>query len=277
MKLHERIPLLLNIQRIKYIDFSKRQLLKKPIAEVIVSLTSIPSRLGLVHLTIKSLLLQSSMPEQIVLWLHNQAKTHIPNELSALQGPRFTIRFTDLDSPHCKLVPSLLAYPTATIVTCDDDHYYSRNWLKALLKQAKKHPHCIVGQKFREMHFNEDGTPLAYRQWRYSRKLQKCPEKFLALGVAGVLYPPGSLHPDATNSKLYLAHCPKADDLWFKAMAYRAKTPLVATSRMAMFYELVNSQTVTLKKGNINHNQNVTQWKNLCNYFPELKSISGRC
>lgn len=272
MKLHERIPLLVNMLRLRFINFQKRHN-STGVENVVVSLTSIPSRLGVVHLTVKSLLLQSRQPKKIILWLHESAKSQIPDNLKELQGPRFDIRFTDLDSPHCKLVPSLKSFPNDTIVTCDDDHYYSRNWLKALLKQAEKHPGAIVGQKFRKMAFSEDGTPKPYRQWRYNRQVENEGLHFLALGVGGILYPSGCLHADATNEKVYLGTCPKADDLWFKAMSYLNHTKIVKTARLAPFYELMDSQQVSLKSSNIDGDKNIDQWLALCKHYPNLKEI----
>ena len=44
------------------------------------------------------------------------------------------------------------------------------------------------------------------------------PLNFLT-GVGGVLYPPGSLHPEVTNEEVFLDICRYADDVWFYAMA----------------------------------------------------------
>ena len=41
---------------------------------IIVSLTTIPQRLGKVHITIRSLFSQKGQPEKIILWLHESLK-----------------------------------------------------------------------------------------------------------------------------------------------------------------------------------------------------------
>jgi hypothetical protein len=50
-------------------------------ADVIISLTSIPSRLSSLHLTIKSVLNQSVSFEKVVLWLHQDLKGNLPPAL----------------------------------------------------------------------------------------------------------------------------------------------------------------------------------------------------
>src|SRR5690625_6231368 len=49
---------------------------------IIVSLTSIPSRLSTVHLTIRSLLAQSHKPQRIVLWLNEKLRDQVPDTLT---------------------------------------------------------------------------------------------------------------------------------------------------------------------------------------------------
>ena len=38
-------------------------------------------------------------------------------------------------------------------------------------------------------------------------------------GVGGVIYPPGTLHPEVLNQDVFRAICSTEDDVWFKAMA----------------------------------------------------------
>lgn len=275
MKLHERIPLLINMMRLRWASPEKLNSATQKDVDVVVSFTSIPSRLGVAHHTVKSILVQSRPPKKLILWLHESARSQIPESLKEWCGDKFEIRFTPLDSPHCKLVPSLLAFPDKTIVTCDDDQYYSRNWLRALIDKSRQNPECIIGQRFRKIEFSESGELLPYKQWRYNRNINGRSDRFLALGVGGVLYPPGVLHADATDSDKYLECCPKADDLWFKAMALMNSADYVATSKMQPFYELMDSQEVNLRQDNIRMDGNSAQWLSICELYPELKKISS--
>ena len=101
---------------------SQRKLIaNKKQVPVIVSLASIPSRLNIVHLTIRSILNQDVLPEKIVLWLHEDLKDSIPKSLNVLVGDLFSIKYADYFSSHRKLVEPLKLYPNKIIVTCDDD------------------------------------------------------------------------------------------------------------------------------------------------------------
>ena len=102
--------------------------------EVVISLTSIPSRLSSLHLTIKSLLNQNISFEKVVLWLHRDLQDKLPPALRKLQGQRFDIRYSETIEPHRKLVEALKLHPDRVIVTCDDDMMYLQNRLSRLLE-----------------------------------------------------------------------------------------------------------------------------------------------
>ena len=68
----------------------------RPVVPVVVSLTSIPERLGTVDLVIRSLLAGTVLPERIVLYLPEELYGPMPSRLSELLHDRFEIRFTPL-------------------------------------------------------------------------------------------------------------------------------------------------------------------------------------
>ena len=88
---------------------------KKEEIPVIVSLTSIPSRLSTLHLTIRSLLNQDKRPKKIILWLHHSLKKEIPKNLAALENDLFEIMYSDLICSHRKLIHSLTLFPTMNL------------------------------------------------------------------------------------------------------------------------------------------------------------------
>jgi hypothetical protein len=186
---------------------------------VVVSLTSIPSRLGVVNLTIRSLLSQEHLPGKIILWLHHELKNQIPKTLSALEGKIFEIRFAELDCEHGKLLSSLECFPEDCIVTCDDDCMYEKNWLKNLLDTHTLYPKDVIASQCRQISYDESGEILSCKNWTHTHERGSNKDHFLALGYAGVLYPPHCLMDDATNQELFLKLAPRADDLWFKAMS----------------------------------------------------------
>ncbi|MBD3724228.1 MAG: glycosyltransferase [Flavobacteriaceae bacterium] len=233
---------------------------------VIVSFTSIPFRLNRIHLVVRSLLNQTKRPKKIILWLDQSLENKIPNNLKKLYGDIFSIEFTSLNSSHVKLVPTLEKYPDEIIVTCDDDLMYDENWLQGLYEEHLKHPKDIVAYTLRQIQFDENKNLLPYNKWKLN-DLSK-PNTFLALGYNGILYPPHALPKEAVNAELYMKLAPKADDLWFKAMAMLNNTNIrKVTSIPKENIPIMATQKVSLKKLNVGQLKNNQQWEALVEYF----------
>lgn len=235
---------------------------------VVVSLASIPSRLGIVHITIRSIFDQSVLPEKIILWLHKDLKESIPKKLSELTGERFSIKFTSYYSSHRKLVEPLQIYPNKVIITCDDDMMYQKNWLSNLYKAHLEKPDCIFGNQTRCISYNEENELLPYKNWSSGTDSCPNPKAILPIGAGGTLYPPNSLDDRVLNQELFLKLTPKADDLWFKAMSLLKGTLSVkSTYPTKEPIPIWGSQKVSLKKSNIEGDKNRTQWLALTDYF----------
>jgi len=238
---------------------------------LIVSLTSIPSRLGILHLTIRSLLRQRLQPEKIILWLNHELANQIPKWLANLQGDRFEIRFSDQHCAHRKLVHSLNAFPQHTIVTCDDDLIYPADWLERLISEHKKHPTDIIGHECRHIAYTDNGEARPYKEWG-SAAPGESGNTILPIGYGGTLYPLGCLHAEVTNSERYLALAPKADDLWFKAMSLRQGTVSRRSSKPPKKpTPIIRSQQVRLGDTNIKRDGNRLQWQALLEAYPEIR------
>ncbi len=235
----------------------------------IVSLTSIPSRLNSLHLVIRSLLNQDVRPEKIVLWLNTELKKKIPKKILQLQGEIFEIHFSDLYCSHRKLIHSLTLFPERTIVTCDDDLIYRKNWLSAFHAAHLKHPEFILANQTRYISYDDDQSLLPYKNWNYpNNNTSFNKQAILPIGAGGVLYPPNALHKKVTNVDLFMKLAPKADDLWFKAMALLQNTVAMQTENTPKYpIPIIGSQVQSLKKENIKKDKNREQWKALVAYF----------
>lgn len=239
---------------------------KKSDADVIISLTTIPYRLPKLHLVIRSLLNQTVSFNKIILWINEDLEFKVPNSLNKLQSDRFEIKFSKSNSSHRKLVETLKIYPSKNIVTCDDDLMYPNDWLERLLIEHKSHPDAIVAHMCRAFRFNENGL-MPYRNWR-SELLGESSERTLAVGWGGVFYPPSSLHEDVLNETLYMKLAPKADDLWFKAMALKKGTSVFKSSQPHPEpIPIMFTQKYSLKKENIGNDANREQWMNISDYY----------
>ncbi|WP_306013361.1 MULTISPECIES: zinc-binding alcohol dehydrogenase [unclassified Allomuricauda] len=248
---------------------SQRKLVaNKKQVPVIVSLASIPSRLNIVHLTIRSILNQDVLPEKIVLWLHEDLKDSIPKSLNVLVGDLFSIKYADYFSSHRKLVEPLKLYPNKIIVTCDDDMMYRKNWLSKLYQAHENHPDHIIANQTRCITYGSDGELLSYKAWKPNESGCQNPLLTLPIGAGGTLYPPDSMHKTVFNQELFLQLTPKADDLWFKAMGLLKGTKSIQAQNSGKEpIPIWGSQKVSLKKGNIGMDKNRTQWQALTDHF----------
>ncbi len=241
---------------------------KKKQIPVIVSLASIPSRLNIVHLTIRSLMNQDVLPEKIVLWLHKDLMHKIPKKLNALIGDMFTVEFTDYYSSHRKLVEPLKHFPKKAIITCDDDMMYRKNWLSKLYEAHQKNPDKIIANQTRCITYDRSGELLPYKQWKPNESGCKNPELTLPIGAGGTFYPPNTMDEQVFDKDLFLKLVPNADDLWFKVMGLLKNTVSIQADNTGKDpIPIWGSQKVSLKKGNIGMDKNRTQWMALTNHF----------
>ena len=226
--------------------------------DVVISLTSIPSRLSSLHLTIKSLLNQSISFEKVILWLHQDLKNNLPPALEKLQGKRFEIHYSSTTESHRKLVETLKLHPDRVIVTCDDDYMYPEDWLFRLLESWQHTPNDIVAHRCRKIRV-KNGEIRPYRNWHGESPGESSPLT-VALGWGGVLYPPSSLDTQVLDRDTYMRLSPRADDLWFKAMATLKGTSMRKTrDPYPAPIPIIGSQSFSLNKKNIGEDLNRVQ------------------
>jgi hypothetical protein len=243
---------------------------------VIVSLTTIEPRLGVVDLVIRSILNQSVLPQKLLLWVHHSLKEKLPAKLTALQSEIFEIRTTPLHSSHKKLIHTIKAFPSTTIITCDDDLMYRPDWLYLLQQEALLFPGTIIANQTRKISRSESGDFLPYSGWPVNQTAEENPSYVLPIGAEGVLYPPESLDHRYAEEELFMKLAPKADDLWFKSMSLLKGTACkLASNRGKNAIPILGSQKSSLKHLNIKKDMNSVQWGQLVHHFdlnPILKN-----
>ena len=268
MKLKEYFPSILKSFALKNKSVSRIKSRNKNTVPLIVSLTTIPSRLKLVQYTVRSLLCANPQPDKIILWLNEDLESAVPAGLKALEGDVFEIRYSPYTFSHRKLIHSLELFSDRIIVTVDDDVMYHPNLLGQLYKSHLEYPKDIIANRVRSISYNEQGEVLPYKQWKHVTSSSIEDMTMMPVGVCGVLYPVGALNKQVLNVDLFQELSPKSDDLWFKTMALLNGT----LSRFAPYTvedptPLVGSQKVALKKTNVNEDRNRVQWENLALYF----------
>ncbi len=118
-------------------------------SDIIVGLTTIPSRLPFLVPTLKSLLLQNVPPGKILLHLpkhsrREQVEYSVPEELQGLEVIQ-VVRCADW-GPATKILPALLeSDPDQRVVAVDDDRIYRPTLLEDLLEASERHPDAAVG------------------------------------------------------------------------------------------------------------------------------------
>lgn len=189
---------------------------------LVVSLTSYPPRFATLHLTLKSLLTQSVAPDSIVLWIAEEDRSQLPDSVLELERLGLQISFCEQLRSYKKLIPTLRAQPDAFIVTADDDVCYWSTWLEELVSGFHGDFPGVRCHRAHKIRLDASGMPLPYKMWEGETTDGTASKLTFPTGVGGVLYPPGSLHPDVLSAPIFMTECPNADDVWFYWMARRS-------------------------------------------------------
>lgn len=205
-----------------------------PNPEIVVSLTTIRSRVERLRRVIRSLQNQTLGPNVIQLNISDEPYlldegipfTELPQPIKRMSARgEIDIRYVPNTGPYRKLLPTLATRwdKDCLIVTADDDVIYAPNWLEELYSAYLEHG-CVIAHRSRAIIF-ENGKLRGYRGWAPLRRDRPpnygdiVPEfhKLFTLptGLGGVLYHPRFFkYPDLLPDLMALA--PKQDDLAFK-------------------------------------------------------------
>ena len=150
---------------------------------IIISLTTIPSRIEHIEPCIRSLVAQG-LP--VYLWTVEKIER---SDIRLERIPPFLtdtgvhVEVVEDRGPITKLLPAL-EHGFDTIITADDDCEYGKNWAARLLNWAKKLPNAALGYRGRIL------TGRGYKQSRLIKKshIKKPVSVNIITGVEGALY-----------------------------------------------------------------------------------------
>lgn len=223
-------------------------------APLVVSLTSYPRRFAVLHLTLSCLLRQTIRPDAVILWIADADFDQLPAPVLKLQKQGLVIRrihrARSLKS-FKKIIPALREMPDAYIATADDDLYYPADWLEGLVDTVAAHPGRIAAQRAHRILYLNDGRMESYERWKKNISGAVEGADIFGTGAGGILYPPGSLHPDVLREDLFLTLCPLADDLWLYWMAQRLGTVVRHVGPPRRIIEWPGSQVDSLRSVNL--------------------------
>lgn len=259
--------------------FSRRNK-TNPDSKTIISFTTFPARIKRVYLVVESLLRQSIMPKEIVLYLSSQqfyGYKDLPFRLRRLQGKGLRIEFVKDDfKSHKKYYYAMRHYTNYNIITIDDDIIYPENFVQGLIETHNRHKDAICCNHASKIKIR-NGKIAPYLEWK-TEDVQPELESFstLPIGCAGVLYPAGTFELSLLlRSDLFMHLCPGADDLWLKCNEVLCKKRAVRSNQYTnfVFVDLIIHRNERLCDSNVGENKNDYQMNNLINFFPHLVTV----
>lgn len=249
------------------LDESKRS------KKIVVSLTTIPSRIDKVWIPIECMMRQSCKPDTIVLWLGEDefSGIELPDRLKKLQNKGLQIRFCKDVGVHTKYFYVLKEYLHDYVITIDDDMYYDTSLVKKLMHTAKKHPKCVCARWVWQMEWSyhnkmyDSGTFDSF----IMKKTKMVPShELLALGVGGVLYPPDTLGKEIFELYRAIQLSKKNDDIWLKAVEVFDNIKVAKVDeRFAPDVIVSDTQEIALSHQNVGNNCNAEYLQNVFDYF----------
>lgn len=226
---------------------------------IIVSLTTIPSRIKHVSYTIETMFRQTCKPDKILLFLGEEefCNTVLPPRLLRLKKKGIEIIYCKDLKPHKKYFYTMQMYPEDIVITIDDDVLYNYSLIEQLMCSYRRFPHAVSAMRARMIAFNEDRSIQSYKNWKsHNLEIQSPSFALVSIGIGGVIYPPHSLHPEVFNETNLINLCLFADDIWLKIMELMNNTPVVLVSSKSYYQKINGIQKIALKKTNLKQDMN---------------------
>ncbi len=223
--------------------------------KIIVSITSFPKRINIVSYSIKSLMLQTLKPDQIILWLAKEQfpNWEIPERLRLLQERGLEIRFCEDLKSYKKFYYAMKEQEDNILITYDDDLIYPPNSIEKLMEGHRKYPSCIICNRAQLFPLEENGAISSCIHWKvYSSLGVETPTHMIMASTgAGCLYPPHIFGDMVFDLDLIHKDAPTADDIWMKVMALFYDVKIVKTTKeQKPFSVIFHSQEQSLTKIN---------------------------
>ncbi|MGK3955084.1 hypothetical protein ACLKOZ_02720 [Arthrobacter sp. R4] len=239
-------------------------LVREPVtgtADVVVSMTSYGARLRTVDIALESIARGTVKPKRMILWLDDPAAFERQTPaLLRLQRRGLETKLTKNFGPHTKYFPYVdsSAVFDCPLATADDDIIYPSRWLQMLVEANEENPDVVHGHWVRTIGLN-GGSITGYGDWTQRRDTGPGFNNF-ALGVSGVIYPPGMLRELRMHGDHFMDVCPGADDIWLHWVALRAGFQTGQVGAVARHFPMIpGSQSTARSDANVGHNLN-DQW-----------------
>ncbi len=245
--------------------------------EVIVSLTTIPSRVNTVHHVIEDMLNQTKRADRILLWLARDefpdGKDGLPEVLLKHEAEgNIEIHFCENLYAHKKYYYSMLENPDSIIITVDDDLIYAKTMIEDLWRMYLCYPHCISTMRCHVITVDCVHKHIApYDEWVKECKTDDAPSlQAFSTNGAGALYPPHLINEHVFDKDKFLEICRTADDIWLNAMCIANNIRTVSMNAKPGLKYIDETQDERLFDINVKEHQNDVQFQNVCEWLKEL-------
>ncbi len=235
---------------------------------VVVSLTSYSKRIDDVYLVLESLSLQTVLPNRVILWLAEDEVTFddLPLTLKNRVEYGLEIKFCKDIKSYKKIIPTLNLGQDFHIITIDDDIIYPHDTIENFIRDHKKHPYAILGNRAHEVIFDK-GRVVPYKRWNKEVKNQS--DNIFLTGCGAIFYPNNSLDPRVSDEQVFMDICPHADDIWLYAMAKLQDSEIRKCNGrdFSQYIQIPYNQECGLNKFNVDRGENDKQLKAVVDYF----------
>jgi tRNA A-37 threonylcarbamoyl transferase component Bud32 len=230
--------------------------------QIIISLTTISSRINLLKKTLTSLINQTYKADIIQIYYSNEGYllddgindiiiNELYNEIKLIDFYQNNIIFTKVPNigSYRKLVNAVQTYKNAIIITVDDDIYYSNKLVQIYVSLFNQH-NCIISSQYKTIDFDNISSNNKY----YLDKNTKTYLNILPEGFGGILYHSNMFDTDFINFNFnYLDELTnKNDDIFFRLYTFYKDIPVVVTDLTNN--DIINKNDISLYyKYNINN------------------------
>lgn len=240
-------------------------------SSLIVSLTTYSDRIHDVYLTIESIMQQSQKANRIILWLDEEEfnNDNIPLILKKQSKRGLEIKYCKNLKSFKKIIPTLQIDFNATIITVDDDVIYPYDMIERMITAYNQNKKCIYFSRGRVIEKKHDSIS-DYGKWKMVTG-NELRYDVLPTGIGGIFYPSGCFPKEVLNEDSFMKLCPRADDIWLRAMTLMNGYPCMKINYSGSFrYSFVNidnNQGIALNKQNLWNNSNNKQFMDVfCKY-----------
>ena len=258
---------------------------EKRIERLIVSLTTFAPRINDVPFVIFSILLNTVLPEKIVLCVSEDdfpnREKDFPKILTDLieESKMVEIIWTENTKSYKKLLPVIRKYPEYTVITVDDDIFYPAGLIKNLYDEHQMYPDSVIASRAHRMRYS-DGKFESYENWKRDTGLSFPSHEIMPTGCGGILYPSGCFYGDVDNKSLFSSLAETTDDLWFWAMtALKGYKKKVTRKRLDLVHvDIVtqlgcNEKPSLMKINYVEGNNNNVQLDKIFGHYEALKKL----